>query len=72
MELSTEAVLRAIRRIRNTGAQILTRSPLLQHINDDSDLWADMWQQQVNLGIIPYYMFVVRDTGVSITLAYLW
>jgi len=62
-ELSTEAVLRAIRRIRNTGAQIRTQSPLLQHINDDGDLWADMWRQQVNLGIIPYYMFVVRDTG---------
>ena len=62
-ELSTEAVLRAIQRIRNTGAQIRAQSPLLQHINDDAGLWADMWRQQVNLGIIPYYMFVARDTG---------
>ena len=22
-----------------------------------------MWKQQVNLGMIPYYMFVARDTG---------
>ena len=62
-ELSTEAVRLAIQRIRNTGAQIRAQSPLLRHINDDADLWADMWGEQVNLGIIPYYMFVVRDTG---------
>ncbi len=62
-ELSTEAVRQAIRRIRNTGAQIRTQSPLLRHINDDADLWATMWQQQVHLGLIPYYMFIVRDTG---------
>ena len=32
-------------------------------INDDADMWAKMWQKQVSLGCIPYYMFVVRDTG---------
>ena len=26
-------------------------------------MWARMWQKQVELGCIPYYMFVVRDTG---------
>jgi len=26
-------------------------------------MWAKMWQEQVSLGCIPYYMFVVRDTG---------
>lgn len=62
-ESSTEAVRQAIQRIRNTGVQIRAQSPLLQHINDDADLWASMWRQQVNLGIIPYYMFVARDTG---------
>lgn len=62
-ELSTEAVRQAIRRIRDTGAQIRTQSPLLRHINDDADLWANMWSQQVNMGLVPYYMFVVRDTG---------
>ena len=62
-ELNTAAVRLAIRRIRNTGAQIRSQSPLLRHINDDADLWADLWRQQVNLGIIPYYMFVTRDTG---------
>src|SRR5690554_1340180 len=63
VELSTDAVKRAIERIRNTGAQIRTQSPLLRHINDDPQVWAAMWKEQVNLGVIPYYMFVARDTG---------
>ena len=62
-ELSTNPIKEAIKRIRNTGAQIRTQSPLLAHINDDANMWAEMWQKQVSLGCIPYYMFVVRDTG---------
>jgi len=62
-ELSTESVKAAIKRVRDTGAQIRTQSPLLAHINDDAEMWAEMWRQQVQLGCIPYYMFVVRDTG---------
>ena len=62
-ELSTEAVKLAIERIRSTGAQIRTQSPLLRKINNHPDIWAEMWRKQVNLGCIPYYMFVARDTG---------
>lgn len=63
VELSTDAVKQAISRIQNTGTQIRTQSPLLRHINDDAKIWADMWKEQVNQGLIPYYMFVARDTG---------
>lgn len=62
-ELSTGAVKAAIKRVRKTGAQIRTQSPLLAHINANSTVWAEMWKQQVQLGCIPYYMFIVRDTG---------
>ena len=62
-ELKTDAVKDAIRRVRNAGAEIRSQSPLLAHINDDPNAWAQMWREQVNLGCIPYYMFVVRDTG---------
>lgn len=62
-ELQTSAVQEAISRIRSTGAQIRTQSPLLKHINDSADIWADMWRQQVNQNCIPYYMFVERNTG---------
>ncbi|MDR1671046.1 MAG: lysine 2,3-aminomutase [Alistipes sp.] len=62
-ELSTEAVAAAIARIRSTGAQIRTQSPVLRHINDAPETWAAMWRRQVDLGCVPYYMFVARDTG---------
>lgn len=62
-ELETDAVKEAVSRIRATGAQIRTQSPLLKHINDDPKIWAEMWKKQVNMGMIPYYMFVARDTG---------
>jgi len=63
VELSTQAVQDAIRRVRSTGAQIRTQSPVLNHINNKPELWAEMWRKQVNLNCIPYYMFVARDTG---------
>lgn len=62
-ELEPEAVQHAILRIRDTGAVIRTQSPILQHINDDPAIWAELWNRQVDLGCIPYYMFIARDTG---------
>lgn len=63
VELSTPAVEEAIGRILETGAQIRTQSPVMSNINDSADAWAEMWRRQVSLGLIPYYMFVARDTG---------
>jgi KamA family protein len=65
VELGTGAVQEAVGKILKTGAQIRTQSPVLNHINAGADLWASMWKQQVSLGMIPYYMFVARDTGAS-------
>lgn len=62
-ELQTPIAHEAIRRLRNTGAEIRAQGPLLKHINDDARAWADLWHEQVRLGIVPYYMFVERDTG---------
>ncbi len=63
VELETPIAQEAIRRIRDTGAQIRTQSPLIRHINDSSEVWETMWRNQVRYGLIPYYMFVERDTG---------
>ncbi|WP_020612534.1 KamA family radical SAM protein [Sediminispirochaeta bajacaliforniensis] len=62
-ELSTKAVEAAIRRIRGTGAIIRCQSPIVRHINDDASMWAQMWRREVQLGMVPYYMFIARDTG---------
>jgi len=62
-ELSTNIAREAIKRIRETGAQIRTQSPLIKHVNDDSSVWSRMWKEQVKLGCIPYYFFIERNTG---------
>lgn len=62
-ELAPKETRQAIKRILATGAVIRTQAPLLKHINDKPETWIDLWTQQVQLGCIPYYMFVERDTG---------
>jgi KamA family protein len=62
-ELRTAAAQAAARRILDTGAAIRCQAPLIRHVNDDPSAWADMWRVQVQLGAVPYYMFVERDTG---------
>ena len=62
-ELRTEIVERAIQRVRSTGAVIRVQSPVVRHVNDSADAWAELWQKSVRFGMVPYYMFVERDTG---------
>jgi KamA family protein len=62
-ELEPEIVAEAVRRIRGTGAVIRTQAPLIRTINDDAGTWSGMWRTQVRMGMIPYYMFIERDTG---------
>jgi KamA family protein len=62
-ELETSIAARAIRRVRDTGAVIRTQAPLIRSVNDDAATWHSMWRAQVRAGMVPYYMFVERDTG---------
>jgi L-lysine 2,3-aminomutase len=62
-EMDNSAVQEAIFNIRQTGAEIRTQAPRLGKINDSPDVWSDMWSKQVNLRLIPYYMFIERETG---------
>ncbi|MBE7449962.1 MAG: lysine 2,3-aminomutase [Kofleriaceae bacterium] len=62
-ELATEVARRALARIRATGAVVRCQAPLIRHVNDDAASWAELWRTQVQLGAIPYYMFIARDTG---------
>jgi len=62
-ELEGEILEKAVKNIQSTGAIIRTQSPLLNHINASSEVWEKMWKRQVNLGMVPYYMFIARDTG---------
>jgi len=62
-ELETPAAQAAVRRILGTGSVVRSQAPLIRHVNDNPRVWASMWQNQVRLGVVPYYMFVERDTG---------
>jgi len=64
-ELETSAVEKAMARLRSTGAVIRCQAPIVRHINDHAEIWADMWRRQVRLGAIPYYMFMARNTGAN-------
>lgn len=60
----TPVTLEAARRLREEGGVVIrTQAPVMRHINDDPNVWATMWQKQISNGMIPYYMFVARDTG---------
>ncbi|SDH44598.1 KamA family protein [Sinosporangium album] len=62
-EMEPEIVERAVSRILDTGTVIRTQAPLIRTVNDSPDVWSVMWRRQVTLGMVPYYMFVERDTG---------
>jgi L-lysine 2,3-aminomutase len=62
-ELESKLVRQAIKRIQDTGVIIRTQSPVLAHINDNSDVWTRLWKEQLKLNMVPYYMFVERNTG---------
>ncbi len=63
VELRQEVAQQAVKRIVGTGATLRMQGPLIRHINEDPQSWAELWQTGVRLGAIPYYMFVERDTG---------
>ncbi len=62
-ELEPEVARQAVERVLNAGAVIRCQAPLIRKVNDDANVWAQLWRQQVRFGMVPYYMFVERDTG---------
>jgi KamA family protein len=62
-ELEPAVVAAATARIRAAGAVIRTQAPLIRTINDDAETWRTMWRAHLRMGMVPYYMFVERDTG---------
>ncbi|MGJ6963581.1 KamA family radical SAM protein [Streptosporangium sp. G11] len=62
-ELDLPIVEAAVAGITATGAVVRTQAPLIRSINDDPETWSSMWRRQLTMGMIPYYMFVERDTG---------
>jgi KamA family protein len=64
-ELMPSAVAAAVARIWDAGALIRCQSPIIRQVNDDAATWARLWRGLVTAGMVPYYMFVERDTGAA-------
>jgi KamA family protein len=62
-ELETQSAVEAVERIKDTGAVIRCQAPLIRHVNNSADCWAELWRRQVRAGAVPYYMFLERNTG---------
>ena len=63
VELDTPVAQEAVRRLRDAGAELRMQAPVVRTVNDHPGTWAEMWRLGVRLGMVPYYMFVERDTG---------
>lgn len=62
-ELGTATFQAGMKRILGTGAVVRSQAPIISKINDRPEVWEEMWRRQVRIGIVPYYMFIERDTG---------
>lgn len=62
-EVANSATRQAIAAILSTGAVIRAQEPIVKGVNDSAEIWANLWQSEIAAGIIPYYVFLLRDTG---------
>lgn len=62
-ELQTQPARTAVGRLRAAGVTVRAQAPVLRHVNDSPRAWAQMWEQEIKMDIVPYYMFVERPTG---------
>lgn len=62
-ELQTAVVREAVRRVRDAGAVVRCQAPLIRHVNDRWQDLVELWNEEVRLGLVPYYLFVARNTG---------
>ena len=62
-ELEPDIAQLAVKRLLDAGAVIRCQAPLIRKVNDDANVWAQLWRKQAQLGMVPYYMFIERDTG---------
>jgi L-lysine 2,3-aminomutase len=53
VELRQPVAQQAVKRIVGTGATLRMQGPLIRHINEDPNSWAELWTTGVRLGAIP-------------------
>ena len=61
-ELTPEAK-KAVRLLRQTGAELCNQTPIIKGINDSPDALADLFRELSFIGIPPYYIFQCRPAS---------
>jgi len=62
-ELSTGPAREALAQLRGVGVTLRSQGAIVRGVNDDSDTWADLWEQEERESIQPCYAYQVRNTG---------
>ena len=62
-EVQTPEAKQALAALRATGARLYGQAPIVAEVNDDVATWSELWRAEHGAGVVPYYMFVERDTG---------
>ncbi|MFH1675803.1 MAG: KamA family radical SAM protein [bacterium] len=58
----TDHSIEAVRRLIANGLVLLNQTPLLNGINDDPDILAELFTKLSHIGVAPYYIFQCRPT----------
>jgi EF-P beta-lysylation protein EpmB len=51
-----QEVIRAIQRLKQTGATLLNQSVLMRNVNDNVDQMQELCERLINNGVVPYYL----------------
>jgi len=60
-ELQNSEAEKAIKNIISTGAVIRCQGPIIKGVNDSPEALSDLWNREIELGLIPYYAFIEAD-----------
>lgn len=58
----TDAAVESLTLMQQAGANIVNQTPLIQGVNDDADVLADLFRKLCAIGVPPYYVFQCRPT----------
>jgi len=61
-ELTPQAK-KAVRLLRQTGAELANQTPIIRGVNDSADVLADLFRELSFLGVPPYYIFQCRPAS---------
>jgi len=59
----TESSRAAITALKNTGSELNNQTPILDGVNDNSEVMASLFKTLARMGVSPYYVFQCRPTS---------